>query len=190
MSLAQPSPAVICRLLCLSPTTSVAPCWLSCPWLVFPSLVLRTAIQLSPLTVQLCAPLLRNPRWFPPHPGESWEPSQAVPRLSTARLSPWPSLALFSPRSSPQGPVHHYKVPHTSASIPVSLLPCLQFSLFLVLMPSHFRLRDPLDCSPPGSSVHGISQARVLNQVAISSSRGSSPPRDQTHVSCVSCIGR
>ena len=121
-------------------------------------------VQLSPLTVQLCAPLLRNPRWFPPHPGESWEPSQAVPRLSTARLSPWPSLALFSPRSSPQGPVHHYKVPHTSASIPVSLLPCLQFSLFLVLMPSHVRLRDPLDCSPPGSSVHGISQARVLDR--------------------------
>ena len=39
-------------------------------------------------------------------------------------------------------------------------------------------LCDPVDCSPPGSSVHGISQARVLEQVAISFSRGSSPPRD------------
>ena len=35
-------------------------------------------------------------------------------------------------------------------------------------------LCDPLDCSPPGSSVHRISQARILEQVAISSSRGSS----------------
>ena len=39
--------------------------------------------------------------------------------------------------------------------------------------------------SPPGSFVHGISQARILEWVAISSSRGSSQPRDQTRVSCV-----
>ena len=37
-----------------------------------------------------------------------------------------------------------------------------------------------MDCSPPGSSVHGILQARVLEWVAISFSRGSSQPRDQT----------
>ena len=37
-----------------------------------------------------------------------------------------------------------------------------------------------MDCSPPGSSVHGISQARILEQMAISSSKGSSWPRDQT----------
>ena len=40
---------------------------------------------------------------------------------------------------------------------------------------------DPLGCSPPGCSVHGISQARILEWVAVSSSRGSSRPRDQTH---------
>ena len=39
-------------------------------------------------------------------------------------------------------------------------------------------LCDPMDCSPPGSSVHGISQERILEWVAISSSRGSSQPRD------------
>ena len=49
---------------------------------------------------------------------------------------------------------------------------------------------DPLDCSLPGSSVHGILQARTLEQVAISYSRGSSRPRDRTLISCVSCIGR
>ena len=42
-----------------------------------------------------------------------------------------------------------------------------------------------MDCSLPGSSVHGIFQARILESVAISSSRGSSLPRDLTHVSCV-----
>ena len=42
-----------------------------------------------------------------------------------------------------------------------------------------------MDCSPPGSSVHGISQARILEWVAISFSRGSSRIRDQTDVSCI-----
>ena len=48
-------------------------------------------------------------------------------------------------------------------------------------------LCDPMDCSPPGSAVHGILQARILELVVISSFRGSSQPRDWT---CVSCIGR
>ena len=46
------------------------------------------------------------------------------------------------------------------------------------------------DCSPPGSSIHGILQAKLLEWVAMPSSRESSPPRDWTHVSCVTCIGR
>ena len=49
---------------------------------------------------------------------------------------------------------------------------------------------DPMDCSLPGSSVHGIFQARILEWVVISFPRGSSGPRNQTHVSCVCCIGR
>ena len=42
-----------------------------------------------------------------------------------------------------------------------------------------------MDHNPPGSSVHGILQVRILKQVAISSSRGSSQPRDQSLVSCI-----
>ena len=49
-------------------------------------------------------------------------------------------------------------------------------------------LWDLMDCSPPGSSVHGILQARILEWVAMPSSRGSSQSRDQTQVSCT--IGR
>ena len=49
---------------------------------------------------------------------------------------------------------------------------------------SCLTLCDPMDCSPPGSSVHEIFQARILEWVAISFSRGSSQPRDLTWVSC------
>ena len=51
-------------------------------------------------------------------------------------------------------------------------------------------LCDPLDCSPPGFSVHGIPQVRTLEWVVISCSRVFSPPRDQTCISHVSWIGR
>ena len=47
-----------------------------------------------------------------------------------------------------------------------------------------------MDYSQPGFSVHGMLQARILRWVAVPFSRGSSQPRDQTHISYVSCIGR
>ena len=50
---------------------------------------------------------------------------------------------------------------------------------------SCLTLCSPMNCSPPGSSVHGNFQARILEWVAISFSRGSSQPRDRT---CVSCL--
>ena len=51
-------------------------------------------------------------------------------------------------------------------------------------------LSDPVDRSLPGSSVHGILQARELEWAAIPSSRASSQPRDGTHVSYISSFGR
>ena len=51
-------------------------------------------------------------------------------------------------------------------------------------------LCNPMDCSPLGSSVHGIFQAKILEQVAKRPSRGSSWPRDRTSVSWISCTGR
>ena len=53
---------------------------------------------------------------------------------------------------------------------------------------SRLTLYNPMDCSPPVSSIHGILQARILDWVAISSSRGSSRPRDLTRFSCGSWI--
>ena len=65
---------------------------------------------------------------------------------------------------------------HPSPSIP------LQCVLVTQSCPT---LCEPLDCGPPGSSVHGILQARVIEWVAISSSMGSSWLRAQTQVSCI-----
>ena len=58
------------------------------------------------------------------------------------------------------------------------------YGLFLVAQ-SCPTLCDPMDCSPPASSVRGILQARILAWVAMSSSRASSQPRDGTQVSCI-----
>ena len=62
------------------------------------------------------------------------------------------------------------------------------YSLLLSCLFAHSypTLCDTMDCSSPCFSVHGISHARIPEWVAISSSRGSSWPRDWTHVSCIS----
>ena len=62
-------------------------------------------------------------------------------------------------------------------------MPCMHAKLLPTLC-------DPMDCSLPGSSVHGISQARILEWVAIPFSRGSPQPRDQTCTPHVACVGR
>ena len=66
----------------------------------------------------------------------------------------------------------------------------MQICWAALLLQSCPTLCDPVGCSPPGSSVHGIFQARVLEWVAMSFSRGSSQPRDQTHIASVSYTDR
>ena len=61
-------------------------------------------------------------------------------------------------------------------------------TVYVLLAQSCPTLRDPMDCSLVGSSVHGVFQARILEWVVISFSRGSSWPRNWTCVSHVSCI--
>ena len=55
----------------------------------------------------------------------------------------------------------------------------------MLVVQSCLTLQDPIDCSPWGSSVHGILQARILEWVTISSSKGSSQPKDGTQASCI-----
>ena len=67
---------------------------------------------------------------------------------------------------------------------PTCSIICLNSKCFLVLVAQSCQtLCNPMDCSPPGSSVHWILQARIVEQVAILFSRGSSWPRDQTQIS-------
>ena len=51
-------------------------------------------------------------------------------------------------------------------------------------------LGDPMDCGPPGSSIHGILQARIPEWLPMPFSRGSFRPGNQTHISYFSCTGR
>ena len=113
------------------------------------------------------------------------------------------ALGFLSIDTSPGFPL----LPLATFSPPVALLPCTRGGYVFLLPPLHapsvpssehqcVRAQllqscptrcDPVDCSPPGSSVHEILQARILEWVAMPSSRGSSRPRDRTHISCVSC---
>ena len=65
---------------------------------------------------------------------------------------------------------------------------CLYLCAKLLQLCSTFC--DPLDYSSPVSSVHGILQARILEWVAVPSTKGSFQPKDWTHISYISCIGR
>ena len=62
--------------------------------------------------------------------------------------------------------------------------------LILIRAQLCLTLCDPMDCSLPGSSVHGIFQARILEWIAIHYFRGCSWHRDWTCISCISCFGR
>ena len=73
-------------------------------------------------------------------------------------------------------------------SVPISVSLFLFLAVLCLVTQSCPALCDPTDCSLPGSSVHGILQSRVLECVAVPSSRGCSLPRDRTQVSHI--VGR
>ena len=75
-------------------------------------------------------------------------------------------------------------------TITTLLISCVHACVRAKSLHSCPSLCDPVECSLPGSSVQGIHQARKLEWVAMPSSRGSSLPRDGTHISYISCIGR
>ena len=82
------------------------------------------------------------------------------------------------------------RVRHNWATNPFTFSFRLNDGFVCFVAQSCLTLCVPTDYSPPGSSVHGIFQARILEWDAISYSRGSSRVRDQTHFSCISCIVR
>ena len=86
------------------------------------------------------------------------------------------------------GKIHATRILTQTALLAPALCVCVCVCVCVLAAQSCPTLCDPVDCSPPDSSVHGISQTGILEWVAISSSRGSSRPRDWTCISHVSCV--
>ena len=110
---------------------------------------------------------------------------QAPPSMGFSRQEYWSRLPFPSPGHLPNTGIKP-RYPALKTDALQSEPPGKPESEVTQLCPT---LCDPVDCSPPGSSVHGILQARILEWVAISFSRGSSGPRDQTQVSQIAGRG-
>ena len=121
-----------------------------------------------------------------------WKPSKAYLCSSVFRgpfLSPCQSSPVIRTRQAGNHSASFIvcssgSAPEYSGDMPLFTLTLLGYDEVLVTQ-SCPTLCDPMDCSSPGSFVCGILQARILEWVAISFSRGSSEPRDQTQVSCI-----
>ena len=101
-------------------------------------------------------------------------------------LVSWGSVgSLFTVHSAFSGSVWYVLMWQVQGVTPATLIAVNEVSEVAQMS---LTLCDPMDCSLPGSSVHGIFQARILEWVAISFSRGSSQPRDWTQVSHI--VGR
>ena len=106
-------------------------------------------------------------------------PGSSVPGILQARTREWVAISFsnawkWKVKVKLLSPVRLLATPWTAEVI---------IKLCCLVTKSCSGLCNPMDCNLPGSSVHGIFQARILEWVAISFSRGSSQPRDQTHVS-------
>ena len=153
----------------------------------------------SPLYWERCVCARSAPQSCPTlcDPMDCSPPSgSSVHGISQARILEWVDMSFSRGSSRPRGqtqvfcigrwvPYHlgHQGSPwYCLKELKICNICSVQFSS---VTQSCLTLCDPTDCSPPGSSVHGISQARILEWVDISFSRGSSQPRDRTQVSHV-----
>ena len=98
-----------------------------------------------------------------------WGPSTVGFRTRGPTLASW----------TVQGPLHLTPLAQVYGHVPVFWVE----PLWCLVSHSRLTLCNPMDCSPPGSSVHGILQASILGWIAMPFFRGSSQPRDQTQVS-------
>ena len=99
--------------------------------------------------------------------------------LNSKKLKAFPAKSAIRQRY-PLSPLLFNRVLKSCVCVCVCLCVCVR-----ARAPTRLTLCGPTDCGLPGSSVHGISQARILEWVAIPFSRGSSRPRDQTWVSYI-----
>jgi len=139
------------------------------------------AINAHSIWILVCGGLVAHLFLTPSDPRDC--PCQAPLSMGFSRQEYWNGLPFPSPEESPDLGIE----PRSSALQADSLLiepPGKENECFLP------TLCGLMDCSPLGSSVLGISQARILERVAVSYSRRYSWPRHWTPVSFISCIGR
>ena len=114
-------------------------------------------------------------------------PGSSVHAISQARMLEWVAISFSRGIFPNQGLnpclLHCKEILNCCATGEAWVVLCVQAQSYLTPW-------DPMDYRPPGSSVHGIPQARILEWIAMSSSRGSFRPRDRTQISCNSCFGR
>ena len=79
----------------------------------------------------------------------------------------------------------HHSIPQSESEELNEMVAQVLSMLRAKSLQSCLTLWDPMDCSSPGSSVYGVLQARILEWVAISFSKGSFWPRDQIYISCI-----
>ena len=106
--------------------------------------------------------------------------------MEFSRQGCWIRLPFPPPEDLPDPGIKPMSTALQADSLALSHRGIIFYCLVTQLCPT---LCDPVDCSQPGFSVHGILQARILEWGVISYFRGSSQSRDQTHVSFISCIG-
>ena len=126
-------------------------------------------------------------------PATLWTLAQHAPlSMGFSRREYWSGLPCPPPEDLPDPRIEPWSPVLQAGSLPHSDSYYFNFSLSVKVarvLQSCATLCTLMDCSPPGSCVHGLFQARILEWVAISFSRVSSQPRGQTHVSCIS-VGR
>ena len=129
---------------------------------------------------QLC-PTLCNPM-------DCILPGSSLHGILQAIVLEWGAISFSRGSSQPRDRTRVSHIPGRRFNLwatKVSSIVCVHVCAVTQLCPA---LCDSMDCSLPGSYIHGIFQARILEWVAISFRRGSSWLRDQTCVLCVSCI--
>ena len=131
---------------------------------------------------------------LPPKPVFGWHFCYLQPRSSLIQKIRWlvKEWVTRQPQSRPAVLDTSFQQPEQHC-LWTKLDPCLSVCVCVcvcVCTQSCLSLCIPMDCSPPGSSLHRIFQARILEQFAISYARGSLWCRDQTWGACDSCIGR
>ena len=128
------------------------------------------------MCLTLCNPVDCNP------------PCSSVPGIFQARTLEPVAISFSRGYSRPRDQTHVFYIEDGFFTTVPPGKPGFMYVRLIIQLSLHTVIKvnfvcDPMDCSLPGSSVHGIFQAMVLEWIAISFSKGSSQPRDRTQVS-------